>query len=234
MSNSARYAVEERIKEDGFVCIDRFFDEQDVLAITGQLERHGVFDYNKPAQGEMNVLKALPFIRQLAHSPELINLVKQALGAYARPVHAFVIDKNLESNWALDWHQDLKIAVKAKLETEGYSNWTLESGIVHVVPPLQVQQKRLSIRIHLDDCSRINGAIRVLPASHKNGIIHDQAGQGQREEQNGRYCELHRGGIMLFSPLLLHQSPYSNSIKKRRVLQVEYTGAELDNGIEWR
>jgi hypothetical protein len=46
-------------------------------------------------------------------------------------------------------------------------------------------------------------------------------------------CEVARGGIMCMQPLLLHKSPYSTSDKRRRILQVTYSGMELSNGLEF-
>jgi hypothetical protein len=120
----------------------------------------------------------------------------------------------------------------ALIETSGYSNWTVERGISHAVPRKEVLEKRLSVRIHLDDCSIDNGAILVAPKSHKNGIIQSKTEIEKIISGETIYCEGEKGGVMFIISLLLHKSPYSTTNKKRRVLQIDYVGIKLSNGLE--
>jgi len=46
-------------------------------------------------------------------------------------------------------------------------------------------------------------------------------------------CEVEKGGVMFIAPLLLHKSPYSTTSRKRRILQIDYVGTHLTNGLEW-
>jgi len=39
------------------------------------------------------------------------------------------------------------------------------------LPPVSVLERMVSVRIHLDDCSDSNGALRVLPGTHNLGRV---------------------------------------------------------------
>lgn len=65
------------------------------------------------------------------------EIARHLLGPLARPVRAVFFDKTPERNWSLGWHQDRTIAVKHRIDTPGFADWTHKSGIHHVVPPFE-------------------------------------------------------------------------------------------------
>lgn len=220
--------------QDGFSIVPQFFTTEYIDELIAQLESHNVFDYDKPASDtSANLIHVVPAVKSLAHATQIMTIVEQVLGATSFPITAFILDKTEDNNWGLDWHQDLKISVKRKIETSGYSNWTEESGIPHVIPPLSVLEKRMSVRIHLDNCFIENGAMLVAPKSHKMGMLSDTSEIEKITSGETRYCEIEKAGVMFFTPLLLHKSPYATTNKKRRVLQIDYAGTKLMNGLEW-
>lgn len=225
--------IKDDIQQEGFSIVRHFFTEKYIDEIIEQLDRHNALQYDKQVVSDSNLIHSIPFINSLVHSRQLISLVAQVLGENSFPINAFVLDKTQDSNWALDWHQDLKIAVKNKVDTLGYSKWTLESGIFHAIAPKEVLEKKLSVRIHLDPCFISNGAIIVAPKSHKNGIIQSKTEIEKIISNETVHCEIEKGGVMFLTPLLLHKSPYSMTDKKRRILQIDYVGIKLSNGLEW-
>lgn len=225
--------VKAQLDEEGFVIVRNLYTDRLIDEIIDQLDTYHALEYSQQETDSFNLIKSIPFIKDLANSESLISLVKQVLGSHAYPINAFVLDKTQQHNWGLDWHQDLKIAVKKKIETEGYNQWTVEHGIPHVVPPQEILEKRLFVRIHLDDCFIENGAMLVAPKSHKQGILKSGSEIEKMAGTPSIHCEIEKGGVMLFVPLLLHKSPYSMSDKKRRILQIDYVGTSLTNGLEW-
>lgn len=225
--------IKDSIQQDGFSIVPHFFTDKYIDEIIEQLDKHNALQYDKQIVSDFNLINSIPFINSLVHSRQLTSLVEQVLGDNSFPINAFVLDKTQDNNWGLGWHQDLKIAVKNKIETVGYSNWTVESGIPHAIPPKEVLEKRLSVRIHLDHCFIENGAILVAPKSHKNGIIQNKTEIEKIISDETIYCEVEKGGVMFITSLLLHKSPYSTTDKKRRILQIDYVGIKLNNGLEW-
>ena len=217
--------------ENGFAFFDRFYSEGFTGSLLDALEESGALSYDTAF--DANLYRSVPAIAELCTSEPLIELVKDATGLDAKPVKAFILDKTSASNWGLDWHQDLKITVKEKVEAEGYHNWTTEAGVTHVVPPVNVLQNMTALRIHLDDCNEQNGAMWVLPGTHRQGIIDAQDVPAILHETKIYTCNAAKGSVMLMSQLLLHKSPYSLSEMPRRVLHIEYSAEALAEELEW-
>ena len=91
----------------------------------------------------------------------------------------------------------------------------------------------LAVRIHLDDCNADNGALRVIPGSHKCGFLSDSQIQ-QFPKATATTCAARRGEAILMRPLLLHSSSPAKVPSSRRVVHLEFAADELPNGIEWQ
>ena len=90
-----------------------------------------------------------------------------------------------------------------------------------------------ALRMHLDDCHEQNGAMWVLPGTHRQGIIDAQDVPTILQGTKIFTCNAAKGSVMLMSQLLLHKSPYSLSEIPRRVLHIEYSAEELAERLEW-
>lgn len=98
----------------------------------------------------------------------------------------------------------------------------------------QILQEIFTVRIHLDldDCRIENGALRIIPKSHRNGII-------QRQEitdkmiQSEKVCEVKKSGILLMKPMILHSSKRSENQLNRRGIHIEFSSKSLAQGVTW-
>ena len=178
-------------------------------------------------------LLALPEVRAFAHSPTMMSLVSPHLSAPASPVRAIFFDKSPTSNWLVPWHQDVTIAVSHQAEISGYGPWSLKDGIPHVQPPDAFLSQMITVRIHLDDCDASNGALRVIPGSHKQGRLAPHQIATAKSLSQEVVCEASAGDALLMRPLLLHASSKSVSHRRRRILHVEYCSADLPPGLAW-
>jgi hypothetical protein len=178
-------------------------------------------------------LLALPEVAELACSSQLLNLVSPYLPAAPRPVRAIYFDKSPEANWLVPWHQDLTLALSARLEVPGFGPWSVKEGIPHVQPPIALLEQMLTIRLHLDDCDESNGALRVLPGSHRLGRLSAERITQLREQLPVVSCGLAAGDALLMRPLLLHSSGKSQTSSHRRVLHLEYAAFDLPAGLAW-
>ena len=165
----------------------------------------------------------------LSVSPALLSLIPVGL----RPVRSILFDKTESENWPVLWHQDLTIAVAEERELPGYRPWSHKDGSPHVQPPVSLLEGMVTIRLHLDETSATNGALRVIPGSHRNGRI---AGDRLRDfDKDGAVtCECSPGDALLMAPLILHSSRRSESPARRRVIHFEYAhDADLDPSLRW-
>ena len=91
----------------------------------------------------------------------------------------------------------------------------------------------LTVRLHLDDADETNGALRVLPGTHRLGRLSSQEIHEQRARQSDVLCAVVAGDALLIRPLLLHASGRSTSERHRRVLHIEYAAFTLPEGLHW-
>ena len=172
-------------------------------------------------------------VADIALSPSLRSLLSDCVGKSMFPVRAIFFDKTEKANWRVPWHQDLAIAVAKRIETSGFDAWSMKEGVHHVQPPREILEAMVAVRLHLDDCDAMNGALKVIPGSHRQGRL--DGGEIDRMVQRGRAvtCEVPKGGVLLMRPLLLHASSPAEKPSHRRVLHIEYVGVELPNGLKW-
>lgn len=178
-------------------------------------------------------LLSIPAIARLANSPRLLDAVALHLPGKPRVVRAIYFDKSPAVNWLVPWHQDLTIAVREKIEVSGYGPWSIKEGIPHVQPPTEILKAMVTLRIHLDDADETNGALRVLPGTHRRGKLNPAEIATIREEVTEVLCVATQGDAYLMRPLLLHASSRSTSDRQRRVLHFEYAGCDLPRELEW-
>ncbi|WP_256009232.1 phytanoyl-CoA dioxygenase family protein [Desertivirga xinjiangensis] len=226
----------EELKIQGFSLQENWFDSQEMAALETALNAAKAFDYSS-GHDPGNLLKTSGYVAELASLNKLTNLIPNFTTAGMMPVKAILLDKTKAFNWMIPWHQDLKISLKNKVESAGYTNWSIEAGIHHVEPPLFLLENLTTIRIHLDDCDEQNGAMMVIPGSHSIGrLSQDEIDSLTTDKAASGYtsCTIDRGGIMVFKPLLLHYSPLSQVMRPRRILQLEFAPKDmLAKGLEW-
>jgi hypothetical protein len=158
---------------------------------------------------------------------------KSVLGAKAKPVRALLFDKTPRANWKLGWHQDRTIAVRRRVEIEGYGQWSTKSGLQHVEPPFELLADMVTLRLHLDHVGADNAPLLIAPGSHCFGRIAEIDIRGVVEKCGTFICLADAGDVWLYSTPILHASDAAAVPTRRRVLQVDYSARELPGGLEW-
>jgi ectoine hydroxylase-related dioxygenase (phytanoyl-CoA dioxygenase family) len=181
-----------------------------------------------------NLLELSPEVNEFALSGRVPALIENLLRKPVFPVRATLFDKTDSANWLVPWHQDLTICVAARQDVPGYGPWTIKAGVAHVQPPASVLENMLSIRIHLDDCDESNGALKVLPGTHKLGRLTAKQISEQQLEVPAVSCTGPSGSAVLMRPLLLHSSSAASNASHRRVLHIDYASSQLHGDLEWR
>jgi ectoine hydroxylase-related dioxygenase (phytanoyl-CoA dioxygenase family) len=155
------------------------------------------------------------------------------LGAECLPVRAILFDKSADQNWSLVWHQDRTIAVKQRIDLDGFGPWSIKSGMVHVEPPFDLLVRMLTLRVHLDSVLATNAPLLVAPGSHKRGRIPTPDIPDVVRECGVISCLAEAGDIWLYATPILHASDAAVEPLHRRVLQVDYSAEQLPSGLEW-
>jgi hypothetical protein len=179
-----------------------------------------------------NIL-ALPSVCSLAETWPIREIVEPVLGPDAFPVRGILFDKVPGANWHVGWHQDQIIAVAERKEVPGFTAWSVKGGVPHVRPPECVLEKMLTLRIHLDDCTRNNGALCVIPGSHRSGLLEQFEIDALVASRAPVVCDAECGTALAMRPLLLHASSPAASPTHRRVVHLEFAAEPLPGGLEW-
>jgi ectoine hydroxylase-related dioxygenase (phytanoyl-CoA dioxygenase family) len=166
---------------------------------------------------------------QLRAEPRLRPL----LPPYAQAVQCTLFSKTRENNWLVSLHQDLSIPVAERVESLQCSGWSHKEGDLFVQPPVTTLERIVALRLHLDDCDEENGALRVVPGSHRLGRLSNSAAQQERNRSGESCVAVPRGGVMAMRPLLLHASSKASRGSPRRVLHFVYGPPDLPSGLRW-
>jgi ectoine hydroxylase-related dioxygenase (phytanoyl-CoA dioxygenase family) len=84
----------------------------------------------------------------------------------------------------------------------------------------------VALRIQLDDSTADNGPLRVLPRTHRLGVLTDDEIQVLAARIEPVDCVAAKGGVIAMRPLLVHASSKSRVEMPRRVLHIEYAAAD--------
>lgn len=99
--------------------------------------------------------------------------------------------------------------------------------------PAEALEKIVALRVHLDNSILENGPLRVLPATHTQGVLTDDEIHAIAESATSIDCLMPLGGVVAMRPLVIHGSSKSRGEKSRRVLHIEYAESiEIADGLE--
>ncbi|AZA86660.1 phytanoyl-CoA dioxygenase [Chryseobacterium shandongense] len=229
------YHHKNSIKENGFTVINNIFSEEEIKKI-------GEVIQNIDTSGETfrkledlfairQFLKEIPEVNDLIFNENIKTIIKEIFGEQYFVVKSIYFDKPEKSNWYVAYHQDLTISVDKKFEIENFGPWTTKQNQFAVQPPLDILENIFTIRIHLDDTDEHNGALKVVPKSHSNGIYRPETIDWSVETE--AICSVEKGGVMIMKPLLLHGSNRTTNGKKRRVIHIEFSDKGLPEELNW-
>jgi ectoine hydroxylase-related dioxygenase (phytanoyl-CoA dioxygenase family) len=166
---------------------------------------------------------------RLADVPRL----RAVMPADVRAVQCTLFEKSLDQNWLVALHQDLSIPVAERIDNDRCTGWSQKEGVLFVQPPTFVLEELVIVRVHLDDCDERNGALRVIPGSHRLGRLNSAQVSEVREAQGDCLVPVAAGGVMLMRPLLLHASSKASIDSPRRVLHFVFGPPTLPEGLRW-
>ncbi|MBB4601523.1 hypothetical protein HNQ93_004308 [Hymenobacter luteus] len=229
--------VAQNLQKHGYATLPGIISPEEVRALLQTIEAVETTSSNFRRSQDVfairNLLGEIPQLREQLLTPRLREVLAALFpGATPHLTKAIYFDKPAGSNWLVAWHQDVMISVDHRLDLPGYGPWSSKSGEVAVLPPQAILEGIFTLRLHLDDCDETNGALRVVPDSHRHGVIPNE--QHPAYTPQAVTCPVPAGGLMLMQPLTLHASNRSTSNRPRRVIHLEFSAAELPAGVQWR
>lgn len=227
--------TKQAFSENGFAILDDLYSPEEVQQILSVIGKADSDNENfRKSEGLFAIrqfLKEIPAAKKLIFNDNLREVIHRLVGSDYRVVKSIYFDKPEGSNWYVSYHQDLTISVGEKVAIPGFGPWTKKNGQFAVQPSLDVLENIFTVRIHLDDTDERNGALKVIPGSHKKQVYRPETIDWSVEKELS--CSVRKGGVMLMKPLLLHSSSRTTDNRKRRVIHIEFSNLELPSGLQW-
>jgi len=225
-----------QLDEKGYSLVENIYSTEEIETITSIIDsketNEETFRKSEDLFAIRQFHKEVPEVLPIVFNDNFKNLVQTVFGDEKSFItKSIYFDKPEKSNWFVSYHQDLTISVDKKDELEGFQNWTTKQNQFAVQPPIEILEKTTTFRIHLDDTSKENGALKVISESHKKNIYRPETIDFEMEEEV--FCEIKKGGVMLMKPLTLHASNRTTNHKRRRVIHIEMNTQDLPFDLKW-
>ncbi len=172
-----------------------------------------------------------PWCRALAHALARVPAIAAVLPTGAVAVQCTRFEKSTARNWLVPRHQDLMIPVHECIDHRTLHGWSTKDGAPYVQAPTSVLRRLIAVRLHLDPCDEDDGALHVVPGSHRRGIVSDDEAACARGHETP--CPVPQGHAMIMRPLLLHRSGKASGTSRRRVLHFVFGPPQLPFGLRW-
>ena len=208
----------EAVEQNGFAIIRDVLSTQDIAGILHDLQDTNL---QRSRAGVRHAFDSAG-IRRFSRNPQLLSMARDVLGEDTFPFRATLFDKSSAANWLVVWHQDTALPIQERHDTPGWGPWSVKEGVIYAHAPADALSQILALRVHLDDSSENNGPLRVLPATHTQGVLSDDAMRLLATQVAPVDCLVPRGGVLAMRPLLVHASSKSRVGANRRVLHIEY------------
>ncbi len=161
----------ESIDQQGFAVIPELFSQAEAALLIDDLTASKL---HRSRAGMRHALQH-PSVAVFANDSRLLEIARAILGPLAFPFRATLFDKSLDANWLVVWHQDTALPLRARRDVPGWGSWSVKEGIAYAHAPASALSSVLALRVHLNESSRGNGPLRVLPATHTLGLLSDDA-----------------------------------------------------------
>ncbi|KOY86720.1 phytanoyl-CoA dioxygenase [bacterium 336/3] len=227
--------LKSQLENEGFCIVEGIYTEQEIkniIDIIDQTESNNTtFRKSKDLFAIRQFHKEVPETLPHIFNDSLKNILLNWFDEGYFITKSIYFDKPADSNWFVAYHQDLTISVNQKVDLPDYQGWIQKQNQYSVQPPVNILENNFTIRIHLDDTTSENGALKVIPLSHQKGILRPENFNFKSEKET--VCTVKSGGVMFMKPLILHASNKTTNQARRRVIHIEFSNQILPTPLEW-
>ena len=206
------------VAKDGYAIVPQVATAEEIEHLLSDLHR---FSSDRSRAGVRHLL-GNPAVAAFAADRRMLGIAQSILGSDAFPFKATLFEKSPDANWLITWHQDTALPLREKRETPGWGPWSTKEGIIYAHAPARALERVVALRLHLDDSNGENGPLRVIPGSHRQGVLSDEQVESIVDKGETVTCLVEQSGVIVMRPLIIHASSKSQSDKPRRVLHIEY------------
>ncbi len=189
-------------------------------------------DVDRTRAGARHIL-GVPAVHAVATNPRMLAIAQSSVGLSAVPFRATLFDKSPDANWLVVWHQDTALPLRQRNDSTEWGPWSTKAGVLYAHAPAWALEQVVALRVSLDDSLRANGPLRVLPGTHRDGVLTEDHIERLARQVGPIDCIASSGTVVAMRPLTVHASSKARSDHRRRVLHIEYaTWLDLGAGIE--
>lgn len=155
-----------------------------------------------------------PVFREVVASDRVLDLVQELIGQVVYYHSSKMLFKAARGGRRKPWHQD-------------WAYWQ------------EMSQRQVTVWFAIDESTRENGCIEVIPGSHKNGVIEHYHGEDymiheeQVDSNRVAFAEMEPGDALFFDVLTLHASAPNHSDKGRLCCIVDYDSEAKPEGYKY-
>ena len=91
----------------------------------------------------------------------------------------------------------------------------------------------ITFRLHIDPADQDNGCLKVIPGTHKHGILSQEEIDDIVNKSTAIPCEVKATDAVIMRPHILHASNKAANPHHRRVVHLEYSSYKLPEGVTW-
>ncbi len=216
-------------RDKGYGLVPDVFAPSEIQSFLSELQAE---DLPRTRAGVRHAMRS-PSVAQIASDPRMLDIARKILGPEATPFRATLFEKLPDSNWLVAWHQDTALPLQSRVEASGWGPWSIKDGVNYAHAPAVALEKVVALRLHLDDSDSDNGPLRVLPGTHRHGVLTDEEILSFAARLNGVDCLMPKGGIVAMRPLAIHASSKSLGGNPRRVLHIEFAeSTDIDETVQ--
>ncbi|WP_335940231.1 phytanoyl-CoA dioxygenase family protein [Streptomyces sp. PTD5-9] len=229
-------SIKDRYEREGWFLAPEALDQDVIARVTARVEALSVQErpevvYEKDGRTVRGIHGCHLFddvCRRLVRMPALLGLAEELLG---EPVYVYQFKVNMKQpgeGAAWPWHQD-------------FAFWSREDGMP--------ADKAVNIAILLDEVHRTNGPLRIIPGSHRQGLVGagpdptpgggggdwrkhvsadlehtvpDKLAEDLAQEMGTTLVTGPAGTLYAFHPTIVHASSDNHSADRRAMLLVTY------------
>lgn len=186
------------------------------------------------AAGQRELLEQ-PWCRDFARWLRSLESLRPFLPAEHVAVQCTLFEKSGDRNWLVAPHQDLAIPVAQRVGGAALRGWSVKDGRHFVLAPPALLHGMLAVRLHLDDATGAHGGLRIVPGSHRQGVLDEEAVRHWRDDAGEVAVDARAGDALLMRPLLLHaSSKVAAAAGRRRVLHFLFGPPAPLHGLAWQ
>jgi len=214
-------------EREGYAVVEAAVSADDLVHVEAQLDALPL-----DRAGTRNLLN-LSWCQRLVGALRECDPVASLLPRGAVAIQCTLFEKSHSRNWLVPLHQDVHIPVQERIEHRSLTGWSEKEGILYVLPPPEVLEALVAVRVHIHACTSANGPLRVVPGSHRHGRLSESSVAAARSESSEKVCLVVAGGALVMKPLLLHASSKATKPSLRRVLHFLFGPRDLPYGLRY-